>query len=245
MELVLKLLLQVAHQRVCGLKEKRLISGIHKRHLYLCCTGSDGRLHPPWTWRESSAWLTCSGHESRCLCLTGRADKKADRRGHVEELSLDSISSCCFFFFKDLTDDQMPRVKCRTFFPRVSKAERISRPRTVWACCSCECRVLWNWLSPITFWVRSRSPAQFSCVGSRLSTERKCSKSLTTTHNYGERRTIGDVFGVYHAKCFFFPAPGLPPYHVDGPAVVGLLRQHPDPLLQRVTVVLWVRLCCC
>lgn len=72
---------------------------------------------------------------------------------------------------------------CRTFFPSVSKAERISRPRKLWACTSCKGSVLLNWLSPITFWVWSRSTTHFSSVGSLEITDRRYSKSFTTTHN--------------------------------------------------------------
>lgn len=72
---------------------------------------------------------------------------------------------------------------CCTFFPSVSKAERISRQRKLWACTSCKGRVLLNWLSPITFWVWSRSTAHFSSVGSLEITDRRYSKSFTTTHN--------------------------------------------------------------
>lgn len=72
---------------------------------------------------------------------------------------------------------------CRTFFPSVSKAERISRPRKLWACTSCKGSVLLNWLSLITFWVWSRSTTHFSSVGSLEMTDRRYSKSFTTTHN--------------------------------------------------------------
>lgn len=72
---------------------------------------------------------------------------------------------------------------CHTFFPSVSKAERISRQRKLWACTSCKGRVLLNWLSPITFWVWSRSTTHFSSVGSLEITDRRYSKSFTTTHN--------------------------------------------------------------
>lgn len=90
-----------------------------------------------------------------------------------------------------------------TFFPSVSKAERISRLRMPWDCWSCEGSVLWNWLSPMTFWVRSRSPAQFSCVGSRVKTDLKCSRSFTTTQSYRDRRHLTSfcIFCSIRNKC--------------------------------------------
>lgn len=62
---------------------------------------------------------------------------------------------------------------------------------------------------------------------------------LQVIHHHAQLQTerkIGDVYDV---------ALEMPPgrflldcaYHVDGAAVVGVLRQHPDPLLQDVTVV--------
>lgn len=91
-----------------------------------------------------------------------------------------------------------------TFFPRVSSAEWISRLRMLWVCSSCEGRVLLNWLSPMTFWVRSRSPAQFSCVGSLVRTDLRCSRSFTTTHNCKVTSTVVIMLylvSIWYSKC--------------------------------------------